>query len=148
MWLDACPEPRAQGFVANPGLFSPLSNLHPPLFSGLVIHSCLSVIIMGVWEGNEKEELRHRPPHCEGNVDSQPMHFNTGKPLGKPGAVPGVLGALLPSPAGLELMPSFLLGQETAGTSPPPSSPPREPSRQARAPALLLKFHKHLLILE
>lgn len=142
MWLDATHVgPRAQSFVDKPGLFPPLST---PLsyFRGLSFTAACQSLSSGSWEGNENEELRHRAPHCEGNVDSQPMHFNTGELPGKPaGCAWGPGSTALCSSAGLELMPSFPPGSGNCGTL---STTEGGPPANQGAIAPLLICHKHL----
>lgn len=146
MRLDAthlAPELRA--FVAKPGLFSPVNP------RSLILEACHSQLPAshchpGSWGGNENKELRHRAPHCEGNVVSQPMHFNAGKLPGTPGGCAWGLGSTA--------FPSFC----RPGINPTIPSWARklqEPLHQQGSPpanqgatALMLKFHKHLLTQE
>lgn len=137
--------PRAESFVAKPGLFSPLS-IPLPYFRSFPFRAACQSLSSGYWEGNEHEELRHRAPHCEGNVGSQPMHFNTGKLRGKPeGSARGPGSTAFHSSAGLELMPSFPPGSGNCRNFTTTEGSP--PANQGTI-APLLKFHKHLLTQE
>lgn len=134
-WPQSC-----ESFVAKSGLFSSLPN-PLPYFGGLSFTAaCQS---SGSWEGNEAEELRRRAPHCEGNVDSQPMHFNAGKLPAKPEGCAWAPGSpAFCSSTGLELMPSFPPG---LGSCRNLSTTTGCPPANRRATVPLLTFHKHLL---
>lgn len=143
MCLDALRvalEPRA--LLPSQGCFLPPPPPDPlPYFGGLSFTAaCQS---SGSWEGNEAEELRRRAPHCEGNVDSQPMHFNTGKLPAKPEGCAWAPGSTaFCSSAGLELMLPIPPGP---GSCESLSTTTGSPPANRRAAVPLLRFPKHLL---
>ena len=103
MWPDAIHMAlELRALLPSQGCLRPANPLL--LFSELVIHSCLPVIrVLGRKWGRGTQA---QSPHSEGNVDSQPMHFNTGKLPGKPeGCAWAPESTVFRSSAGLELMP-------------------------------------------
>lgn len=134
--------PRAKSFCCQTRVvFSCQSPL--PYFRGLSFTAACQSLSSGSWGGNENKELRHRAPHCEGNVVSQPMHFNAGKLLGTPGGCAwGPGSTAFPSfcrPGINPIIPSWARKLQE------PLHQQGSPPANQGATALMLKFHKHLL---
>ena len=117
----------------------------------LIFRACHSQLPASHCHQGPGKEMRMRnsgtePPHCEGDVDSQPMHFNTGKLLGKPeGCAWGPESTVFAPSVDLELMPPFPPRPGNCSNHSPTQGSP--PTKQGFA-APLLKFHKHLLTQE